>query len=98
MIIDSHAHVFPFLGNATGFEQPSDYLAWLQRSISSHHQPVRRTRDNVTVPDHTIWSANDPSPTGREEVNFRVGKFGRFEQAAVILCVSTSYYAVGRIS
>lgn len=74
MIIDSHAHIFPFLGAAPGYEQ----LAYLQMGISGNRQPVRRRRDNVIVP-HAIWDSQDRSPAGRREVQFRVGRFGRFE-------------------
>ena len=79
MIIDSHAHAFPFLGAAPGFESPSDYFSWLQYSISNHHQPVRRMSDHSVESCHTIWSKHDSSPAGRENVDFRVGEFGRFE-------------------
>lgn len=74
MIVDAHAHIFPFLGETPGVE----YLKYLQRGISGNHQPVRRTRDNAVAP-HTIWAADDPTPSGYEEVDFRVGPYGRFE-------------------
>jgi predicted TIM-barrel fold metal-dependent hydrolase len=74
MIIDSHAHIFPFLGAAPGYE----HLAYLQMGISGNRQPVRRTHDNAVVP-HVIWDAHDRSPSGRKAVAFRVGLFGRFE-------------------
>jgi predicted TIM-barrel fold metal-dependent hydrolase len=74
VIVDAHAHIFPFLGTAPGVA----YLSYLQRGISGNHQPVRRTRDNAVVP-HAIWAADDPTPAGYEEVDFRVGPYGRFE-------------------
>jgi predicted TIM-barrel fold metal-dependent hydrolase len=79
LIIDSHVHVFPFLGQAPGFEDQDDHLACLQREMATHHQPVRRRHDNALVPGHTTWSPNDLSPAGREPVSFRVGRFGRME-------------------
>jgi predicted TIM-barrel fold metal-dependent hydrolase len=74
VIVDAHAHIFPFLGETPG----AGYLPFLQRGISGNQQPVRRVSDNAIVP-HTIWAADDPSPAGYEEVDFRVGRFGRFE-------------------
>ncbi len=79
MIVDSHVHVFPFLGEAPGFENRDDHLTCLQREMAVHHQPVRRRDDNAIVPEHSMWSAADPSPAGREDVDFRVGRFGRME-------------------
>ena len=79
MIIDSHVHVFPFLGQAAGFCRPSDRFAWMQREIGGHHQPVRRASDNAIAPGHSIWSPIDSSPSGRVDVDFRVGRFGRME-------------------
>jgi len=74
VIVDAHAHLFPFLGRTPGV----GHLKFLQRGISGNHQPVRRASDNAVVP-HTIWAADDPSAAGYKEVNFRVGPFGRFE-------------------
>ena len=74
MIVDSHAHIFPYLGQVPG----ALHLRYLQRGVSGNQQPVRRVRDNAVVP-HTIWATDDPSPAGYEEVGFRVGRFGRFE-------------------
>ncbi|HEY7030428.1 MAG TPA: amidohydrolase family protein [Thermomicrobiales bacterium] len=74
MIVDAHAHIFPFLGRTPGV----GYLRYLQRGLSGNHQPVRRTADNAVVP-HPIWATDDPSQGGYQEVNFRVGRFGRFE-------------------
>ena len=67
MIVDSHAHIFPYLGQVPG----ALHLRYLQRGVSGNQQPVRRVRDNAVVP-HTIWAADDPSPAGYEEVGFRV--------------------------
>jgi predicted TIM-barrel fold metal-dependent hydrolase len=78
LIIDSHAHTFPYLGDAPGFTEPDRYFAWFQRNLAFHHQPTRRVRDHAVVAD-TMWSASDLSLAGREDVNFRIGRFGRVE-------------------
>ncbi len=74
MIIDAHAHVFPFLQHAPG----ERHLAFLQRGLNGNRQPVRRTSDNAIVP-HQIWDPDDFSPAGMQEIGFHVGRFGRFE-------------------
>jgi predicted TIM-barrel fold metal-dependent hydrolase len=78
MIVDSHANIFPYLGDVPGFVNPREHLKYLQFGISGHPQPVRRARDNAIVP-HRIWDADDPLISGYQEVNFRVGRYGRFE-------------------
>jgi len=42
-------------------------------------QPVRRSRDHAVVSAPTLWDPDDPSPSGRYDVGFRVGRDGRFE-------------------
>lgn len=79
-VVDCHAHVLPFFGSAAGFSSPEEHLLYVQRAMHTHgSQPVRRARDHgiVTVP--TLWDPDDPSPAGRYDVGFRVGRDGRFE-------------------
>jgi len=82
MIIDSHAHIFPFLGagKEAGFNSSEEHLRISQRMIYKHmYQPVRRKRDNAIAHEETLWDPSDPTETGRYAVNFRVGKYGRYE-------------------
>src|SRR5438132_12907283 len=84
MIVDSHACIHPYLGAGAGFPNPPafpskrDHLKYIQAGISGHPQPVRRASDGAIVP-HRIWDPNDALITGYQEVNFRVGRYGRFE-------------------
>lgn len=78
MIVDSHAHTFPYLGDAPGFEQPEQFFALLQWGLARHGQPTRRLSDNATVSSPPLWREDDPSPAGQLAVDFRVGRFGRF--------------------
>lgn len=78
MIIDSHAHTFPDQRTSPGFERPEEFFRLLQHGLSRHGQPTRRVRDNAIVDGPPIWSETDPAPTGFIDVNFRVGRFGRF--------------------
>jgi predicted TIM-barrel fold metal-dependent hydrolase len=79
VIIDSHAHTFPPLRYAPGFDRPTEFLALMQRGLAFHGQPTRRVRDNAIVTDlPPIWDPDDLGLGGGREVDFRVGRHGRF--------------------
>ncbi len=79
-IIDGHAHIFPPLAGACGFDDAATHLLHQQRAMHEHgNQPYRRLRDDAIVTDRPLWAAEDASPGGRKAVNFRVGRCGRFE-------------------
>lgn len=79
-IIDGHAHIFPPLAGACGFADAATHLLHQQRAMHEHgNQPYRRLRDNAIVTARPLWSAEDSSIAGRRDVNFRVGRCGRFE-------------------
>jgi len=82
-IIDCHAHIFPPAATAAGFPDVATHLLHQQRSMHMHgNQPYRRSADRSIVTDRPLWDANDPSPAGRRDVNFRVGRHGRYEWTA----------------
>ena len=54
MIIDSHAHIFPFLGSPAGFRSVVDHMRVLQLYLVGHGQPVRRLRDHAVVEEPTL--------------------------------------------
>lgn len=78
MIIDSHAHVFPFLGAPAGYPSANDHLLWLQFYVSSHKQPVRRLRDHSLVTDRGLAHDIIATPSDLLEVGFRIEDNGRF--------------------
>lgn len=80
-IVDCHAHIFPPLWEACGFEDVETHLLYQQRAMHLHgNQPVRRLRDHQIVRERPLWDAEDPSEAGRaRDVRFRVGRCGRFE-------------------
>jgi predicted TIM-barrel fold metal-dependent hydrolase len=79
-IVDGHAHIFPPLAGACGFPDTATHLLHQQRAMHEHgNQPYRRASDDTIVTGRPLWSAEDPSVTGRRKVNFRVGHCGRFE-------------------
>lgn len=82
-IIDGHAHIFPPLAGACGFADAATHLLHQQRAMHEHgNQPYRRLKDDTIVTTRPLWLAEDSSVSGRRDVNFRVGRCGRFEWEA----------------
>ena len=81
-IIDSHAHVFPFLGEQAGFASVDEHLATLQWAIRQHVQPVLRKRDNARVSAQTLLREPAAGRSCLTDVRFRAGKYGRLEWEA----------------
>jgi len=80
LVIDTHAHIFPYLGGRSGYTSTSEHLTYCQWKMHKHIvQPVRRVKDNQIVNEETLWDPDDSTIEGKYDVNFRVGKFGRFE-------------------
>ena len=78
MIVDSHAHIFPFLGGASGFASVREHMLFFQKYLARPAQPVRRAVDDVEVARPNLWDDSDPGPGGALPVGFRVGRNGRF--------------------
>jgi len=79
MIVDGHAHAFPFLGDASGFPSAEHHTRLLQRHFTTHPQGARRVSDNQIVTEPTLWDGTTPGYEGLLDVGFNVGRFGRFE-------------------
>jgi predicted TIM-barrel fold metal-dependent hydrolase len=79
MIIDAHAHAFPFVGNKGIFSTEAEHIRFLQRHMTTHPQGGRRFRDNSLSDRPTLWDGRTPGVAGLLDVNFRVGPYGRFE-------------------
>lgn len=80
MIVDSHAHVFPFLGGRSGYQSIYDHLEVCRVSMQEHlSQPARRTADRSVVKQKKLTAASaDRGPYGAAS-QFWVGEYGRFE-------------------
>lgn len=79
-IIDCHAHIFPPAASAAGFPDTATHLLHQQRSMHMHgNQPYRRLSDRSIVTERPLWDPVDHAPSGRRDVNFRVGAHGRYE-------------------
>ena len=77
-IIDSHAHIIPQLSGASGYSSKEDHLDVSQRSMHEHlAQPARKKKDNSIV-NKKLWD-DTYGDKGKLNVNFKVGKYGRFE-------------------
>lgn len=63
MMVDIHAHAFPPLTEASGFQSPEEHVKYIQRLVS--------------FATHMRFEGELPGPD--EEVQFRVGKYGKFE-------------------
>jgi predicted TIM-barrel fold metal-dependent hydrolase len=79
VLIDCHAHIFPYLGGASGYDSVRTHLDHIQKATCTPNQLVRRKRDGAVVEQRTLWDGVDPGPGGLNEVNFRVAPFGRVE-------------------
>jgi predicted TIM-barrel fold metal-dependent hydrolase len=79
MIIDAHAHAFPFIGEKGAYNSVEEHLRDLQRQMSTHPQGARRRRDNVRVTEPTLWDGKTLGLAGLTDVGFRPGRFGQFE-------------------
>jgi predicted TIM-barrel fold metal-dependent hydrolase len=64
MIVDVHAHAFPPLAGPSGFKSVKEHADVIQTHLAVRGPVVERTGEDFTA---------------TEDVNFRVGKFGRLE-------------------
>ncbi len=62
MIVDSHAHVFPYLGGASGYDSPKAHMVYLQRHLVDRIGVVERKGGAFAA---------------GEDIDFRVGDYGR---------------------
>lgn len=68
MIIDIHAHTFPCLRGACGYEDVATHMKALQKQVSNSY-------GKMFVTSHTD---DKYKPLHDEDVDFRVGRYGRF--------------------
>ena len=81
-VVDAHVHIFPHLGGASGFNSEAEHRQFLQLYMATHGEPVRRLSDHATVREQTLHDGRLDGPSSLRAVNFRVGRFGRFEWTA----------------
>ncbi|MCA1647562.1 MAG: amidohydrolase [Chloroflexi bacterium] len=81
-IVDSHVHIFPYLGDASGFGSAAEHRMFMQLYMATHGEPVRRLRDHTEISAQTLHDGRLIDPSSLGDVDFRVGQFGRFEWTA----------------
>jgi len=81
-VVDSHVHIFPYLGGASGFASESEHHWFMQLYMATHGEPVRRVGDHVQVRQQTLHDGRLDAADCLKDVNFRVGRNGRFEWTA----------------
>jgi len=65
MIIDSHMHVFPWLGGACGWKSQEAHVDYLKKFMYGAARPQEASKTGY-------WTSN-------LDINFRVGEYGRME-------------------
>src|SRR5918992_1449432 len=78
MLIDSHAHIFPYLGSAAGFPSAGEHMRFLQYYMAGHGQPVRRVDNDEIMPDQGLLASRPGEPPRLADVGFHVESNGRF--------------------
>ena len=81
-VVDSHVHIFPSLDDASGFGSQAEHRWFLQLYMATHGEPVRRLRDHAQVHRQTLHDGRLDTPSSLKDVDFRVGRCGRFEWTA----------------
>lgn len=78
-VVDSHVHIFPYLDEPSGFRSQAEHRMFLQLYVGAHGEPVRRLRDHEPVTAQTLHDGTLAGPASLRDVDFRVGRYGRFE-------------------
>jgi predicted TIM-barrel fold metal-dependent hydrolase len=78
MIVDAHAHIFPFLGSPAGFNSVEEHMEFLQFYMVGHGQPTRRLNDHSIMPDQGLAEFPLDGPHRLFDVGFHVAENGRF--------------------
>lgn len=80
MIVDSHAHVFQNWSGPCGHESKAIFLKYLQKNLTRSPARVLRAQDGGPGEAHHLFREGDNTWGGlRDDVNFRVGTYGRLE-------------------
>ena len=90
MIVDSHAHIFPYLGGANGFTSVAEHMQHLQKDMCLTSQPLRRAADNAIAEGEALWDGVNPGLNGLYDIDFRVGRFGRLSGHVTVSTTTSS--------
>jgi predicted TIM-barrel fold metal-dependent hydrolase len=80
MIIDCHTHVFQHWAGACGHESQEIHWKYIQKNVTRPSAKVRRVRDGAPADAQGLFRPGDNGWTGlRDDVRFRIGRYGRIE-------------------
>src|SRR5262249_19445495 len=79
MIVDCHAHVFENWHGACGHPTVDVHLKYIQKNVTRPAATTFRLRDGKPASAAMLFRPDDNTWAGLEDVNFRVGRFGRLE-------------------
>jgi predicted TIM-barrel fold metal-dependent hydrolase len=80
MIIDCHAHVFQHWSGACGHDSRATHWKYIQKNVTRPSALTRRAGDGAACASGDLFRAEDNTWAGlREDVQFRVGPYGRLE-------------------
>lgn len=79
MIIDGHSHAFPHLGQANGFPTLKDHMDSFQIHSINHQAGHVETKTRRKITEDTLSDGTGKGMSSLLDVNFRVGKYGRFQ-------------------
>lgn len=80
MIIDCHAHVFENWAGPCGHESREEHWKYMQKALTHTNAKTRRARDGAPANTSALSRVGEKTWAGlRDDVNFRVGRFGRLE-------------------
>lgn len=79
MIIDCHAHVFRNWHENCGHTSKVTHLRYLQKIVTRPSAVTYRMRDGERITPTMLFSPNDNTWAGLQDVNFRIGRFGQLQ-------------------
>jgi predicted TIM-barrel fold metal-dependent hydrolase len=79
MIVDCHAHVFENWHGACGHPSVEVHLKYIQKNVTRPAAKAFRLRDGADAQAAMLFRPDDNTWAGLADVDFRVGRFGRFE-------------------
>lgn len=54
ILVDTHTHIFPYLGGESDYKSKEVQLIYAQKLISDHFEPTRKLEDYSVVDEETL--------------------------------------------
>ncbi|MBN19405.1 MAG: hypothetical protein CL758_08040 [Chloroflexi bacterium] len=78
MIIDSHAHIFPPMSQASGHNSIDEHMKFIQHMLMFNGQPVRNTKSGQFLNEQSLVNPGGFSFDYLSDVNIYASNHGRF--------------------